>query len=393
MPPDPNRAELSAWLRLSLENVGPATACTLLSALGPSRSTRSGLGAPPARALARQLAAPMPADMQAQVERSLECRGAGPPHPDAGRSRLSAKPADHFRSAHPADGHGQAGLPARPGAGVGARSATPGGQENARLRPPSGIAWLARGQRTGPGHRRRARSALDAGAQGGGTVAVMGTGIDRIYPAATATRAPHRRAWRAGVRAAAGRGRAAAALSQAQPHRGRPARGVVVEAARQSGSLITAPGRRMRPRGLRHSGLHPFAAVARLPCADPPGREAGGDGAGHHRRAGRLAAAVAPGLARTGGLRRCPPIPCWKRWASIRCTWTPSRPAAAGHRTCKRSWSTGTGVGSRGSTTTLPALEARPRDTTHAPPPGRPAHAAGGKSAPCPHHASPQETA
>ena len=35
MPLTQTAAELSAWLRLSLEpNVGPATACTLLSALG-----------------------------------------------------------------------------------------------------------------------------------------------------------------------------------------------------------------------------------------------------------------------------------------------------------------------------------------------------------------------
>ena len=77
MPLTQTAAELSAWLRLSLEpNVGPATACTLLSALGlpeqiyAQRATALARHLP--EALARQLAAPMPADMQAQVERSLE---------------------------------------------------------------------------------------------------------------------------------------------------------------------------------------------------------------------------------------------------------------------------------------------------------------------------------
>src|SRR5690606_8150377 len=35
------------------------------------------------------------------------------------------------------------------------------------------------------------------------------------------------------------------------------------------------------------SRLDPLAVVARLPCADPPGRQAGRDGPGHHRRARR----------------------------------------------------------------------------------------------------------
>ena len=84
--------------------------------------------------------------------------------------------------------------------------------------------------------------ALDAGAQGGGTVAVMGTGIDRIYPARHRELA-HRIAAHGALVSELPLG--AGALPQHFPKRNRIvaglARGVlVVEAARQSGSLITA---------------------------------------------------------------------------------------------------------------------------------------------------------
>ncbi len=77
MPLTQSSSELAAWLRLSLEpGVGSATACTLLGALGlpeqiyAQRATALARHLP--EALARQLAAPMPAAMAAQVEQALE---------------------------------------------------------------------------------------------------------------------------------------------------------------------------------------------------------------------------------------------------------------------------------------------------------------------------------
>ena len=84
--------------------------------------------------------------------------------------------------------------------------------------------------------------ALDAGPGGAGTVAVMGTGIDRIYPARHRDLA-HRIAAHGALVSELPLG--TGALPQHFPKRNRIvaglARGVlVVEAARQSGSLITA---------------------------------------------------------------------------------------------------------------------------------------------------------
>ena len=197
--------------------------------------------------------------------------------------------------------------------------------------------------------------ALDAGAQGGGTVAVMGTGIDRIYPARHRELA-HRIAAHGALVSELPLG--TGALPQHFPKRNRIvaglARGVlVVEAARQSGSLITArlagecgrevfaiPGSIHSPlsRGC-HALIRQGAKL--VETAQDITDELGGSPL-PSRPASRAPAA-----------RRCPPIPCWKRWASIRCTWTPSRPAAARTSpTCKRSWSSWNWRrGSRGSTT------------------------------------------
>lgn len=84
--------------------------------------------------------------------------------------------------------------------------------------------------------------ALDAGPEGAGTVAVMGTGIDRIYPARHRDLA-HRIAAHGALVSELPLG--TGALPQHFPKRNRIvaglARGVlVVEAAKQSGSLITA---------------------------------------------------------------------------------------------------------------------------------------------------------
>src|SRR5690606_15635816 len=127
---------------------------------------------------------------------------------------------------------------------VGARSATPGGCDNARAfaRHLAGHGWcvvsgLAQGI-DAAAH----EGALQAGAQGAGTVAVMGTGIDRVYPARHRDLAHQIAAHGARVsELPLGMG----PLPHHFPRRNRLvaglARGVlVVEAARQSGSLITA---------------------------------------------------------------------------------------------------------------------------------------------------------
>lgn len=251
MPLTQSPSELAAWLRLSLEpNIGSATACTLLGALGlpeqiyAQRATALSRHLP--EALARQLAAPMPPEMAAQVESALEWVAAPGRHiltladPTYPQSLLTIAdpPILLYVAGDPAFLQGPSL------AVVGARNATPGGQENARAfaRHLAGHGWrvisgLALGI-DGAAH----EGALDAGPDGAGTVAVMGTGIDRIYPAKHRDLA-HRIAAHGALVSELPLG--TGALPQHFPKRNRIvaglARGVlVVEAARQSGSLITA---------------------------------------------------------------------------------------------------------------------------------------------------------
>ena len=123
----------------------------------------------------------------------------------------------------------------------------------------------------------------------GSTIAVVGTGLDRVYPArhrALAHRIAKRRP-AAVSEFALGTPPLAANFPQRNRIIAGLARGtLVVEAALQSGSLITArPGARSRARGVCDSRLDPLAAVARLPRPDQAGRQAGRHGAGHSRRA------------------------------------------------------------------------------------------------------------
>ncbi|MPT37439.1 MAG: DNA-protecting protein DprA [Achromobacter sp.] len=251
MPLTQSASELSAWLRLSLEpNIGSATACTLLSALGlpeqiyAQRATALSRHVP--EALARQLAAPMPAEMAAQVEAALEWAAepdrhiltlADPTYPQS-LLTIADPPILLYVAGDPAFLQGPSL------AVVGARNATPGGRENARAfaRHLAAHGWrvvsgLALGI-DGAAH----EGALDAGPEGAGTVAVMGTGIDRIYPARHRELA-HRIAAHGALVSELPMG--TGAQPQHFPKRNRIvaglARGVlVVEAARQSGSLITA---------------------------------------------------------------------------------------------------------------------------------------------------------
>jgi DNA processing protein len=127
---------------------------------------------------------------------------------------------------------------------VGARNASAGGIDNAQAfaRHLAAQGWcIASGLAMGidaAGH----RGALLAGPQGGGTVAVLGTGIDIVYPARNHQLA-HEIAEHGALVSELPLG--CPALPHQFPRRNRIvaglARGVlVVEAARQSGSLITA---------------------------------------------------------------------------------------------------------------------------------------------------------
>ncbi|ANN79826.1 DNA-processing protein DprA [Bordetella flabilis] len=243
--------ELAAWLRLSLEpGLGLVGAIALLRAAGmpdaiyAMRASALARHVPPE--LARQLGAAAPPDMAESIDRTLEWASldgrhivtlADPAYPSA-LLDTADPPLLLYVRGDPAFLTGAAL------AVVGARSATAGGMETARAfaRYLAGQGWrvvsgLAQGI-DAAAH----EGALDAGPRGAGTVAVMGTGIDVVYPPRHGALAERIAAHGAlvselplGTPARPGhfprRNRLVAGLS----------RGVlVVEAARQSGSLITA---------------------------------------------------------------------------------------------------------------------------------------------------------
>ncbi|HEY0296715.1 MAG TPA: DNA-processing protein DprA [Bordetella sp.] len=243
--------ELSAWLRLSLEpELGPSLAYALLSALGEPaqiydrRATELARHVP--QDLARQLAGAPPAEISQRIEATLRWVEAPERHiltlADPGYPQQLLTIADPPLLLYVAGNPAQL---SRPGlAVVGARHATPGGEENARafarhlaMQGWSVVSGLALGI-DGAAH----EGALAAGPDGAGTTAVMGTGIDRVYPAA------HRDlAYRIAAHGALVSELALGTGVQKFhfPKRNRLvaglARGVlVVEAAKQSGSLITA---------------------------------------------------------------------------------------------------------------------------------------------------------
>lgn len=251
MPLSHSVPELSAWLRLSLEpGIGPASAYTLLGAAGlPEHIYDMGVGAlmrcVPEN-LARQLAAPMTGECAEQIQRTLEWVQ------EPGRHILTlADPAYPQALLTVADPPlllyvtGKLEFLNGPAlAIVGARNATPGGQDNAKAfaRHLASHGWrvisgLAQGV-DAAAH----EGALDAGVSGAGTVAVMGTGIDRVYPAQHRELA-HRIAAHGALLSELPLG--LGALPHHFPRRNRLVAGLcqgvlVVEAAKQSGSLITA---------------------------------------------------------------------------------------------------------------------------------------------------------
>ncbi|AZY51242.1 DNA-processing protein DprA [Bordetella avium] len=251
MPLQHDPEELAAWLRLSLEpGVGPVTACGLLRAFGLPQALyaqrASALMRQVPQALASQLAAPPPPDMADRIARALEWAEAADHHlltladPGYPQALLSINdpPVLLYLKGRP-------DLLNRPAlAVVGARNATPMGAQNARAfaRHLAAHGWcvvsgLAQGI-DAAAH----EGALAAGSSGGGTIAVLGTGLDRVYPASNRQLA-HAIAANGALLSEFPLGTGAQAHHFPQRNRlvAGLARGVlVVEAARQSGSLITA---------------------------------------------------------------------------------------------------------------------------------------------------------
>lgn len=251
MPLSHSVPELTAWLRLSLEpGVGPATAYTLLSTAGlPEHIYDMGAAAlmrcVPDN-LAHQLAAPLSSECAEQIDHTLQwvqepgrhiLTLADPTYPQS-LLTVSDPPLLLYVTGKVEFLNGSAL------AIVGARNATPGGQDNAKAfaRHLAGHGWrvisgLAQGI-DAAAH----EGALEAGIAGAGTVAVMGTGIDRIYPAQHRELA-HRIAAHGALVSELPLG--TGALPHHFPRRNRLVAGLcqgvlVVEAAKQSGSLIRA---------------------------------------------------------------------------------------------------------------------------------------------------------
>lgn len=251
MPLTSTREELSAWIRLSLEpDLGPAQARTLLAAIGLPQD----IYALPATALAkhipselaRQLQRPPASDIQERIDRTLDWLEQPRHHiltladPNYPRALLDTYDPPLLLYAH-----GNTGLLANPSLGiVGARSATEGGLDNARAfaRHLAAQGWsIVSGLALGIDAAAH-EGALQAGLKGGSTIAVLATGIDIVYPARNRGLA-HQIAEHGLLITELPLG--TRALRFQFPKRNRLVAGLcqgilVVEAARQSGSLITA---------------------------------------------------------------------------------------------------------------------------------------------------------
>lgn len=258
------REELRAWLRLVLTpRVGPGTARTLLAALGSPQAVFEASPAALAALVSKREATELarePADLDAQLNATLAWLGASPTLASGQPARQvlslgdAAYPATLLEAADPPlllFAQGRLALLSAPAvAVVGSRSPSAQGQDNARAFAQAlsaagvtVVSGLARGV-DGAAH----EGALDGcpavypGMRPGSTIAVVGTGLDRVYPKAHQALA-HRIAEQGLLLSEftlgtpplppnfPKRNRIVAALSRGT---------LVVEAALQSGSLITA---------------------------------------------------------------------------------------------------------------------------------------------------------
>ncbi len=243
--------ELGAWIRLSLEpGLGPAEARNLLAAVGLPQDiyalSATALGKFLPSDLARQLKQAAGGDVQEAIENTLQWLK----HP--GHHLLTlADPAypPALLDIHDPPlllyANGNLAHLAKPViAIVGARSASAAGMDNAQAfaRHLAEQGWcIASGLASGIDAAAH-EGALQAGPEGGSTIAILGTGIDIVYPAQNLELA-HRIAREGVLISEFPLG--TRALPYRFPKRNRLvagiARGVlVVEAAKQSGSLITA---------------------------------------------------------------------------------------------------------------------------------------------------------
>lgn len=243
--------ELASWIRLSLEpGLGPAQARALLAVAGlPHDIYASSIGQ-----LTRLLPVPLAQQLKsAPAGETLSAIDATVKWLDHPQHHLLTL-ADPAYPRSLLDTHdpplllyvnGALPLLARPAiAIVGARSATVAGTDNARAfaRYLAEHGWtITSGLALGIDAAAH-EGALTAGTQGGGTIAVLGTGIDIVYPARNRDLA-HRIAAEGALVSEFPLG--TRAMPYQFPKRNRLVAGLsrgvlVVEAARQSGSLITA---------------------------------------------------------------------------------------------------------------------------------------------------------
>src|SRR3990167_6325101 len=252
-----SRDELAAWLRLLLTpGVGPEHARRLLSAFGLPEAvfeqSIDALSAVVSGRIAQSLQTP-PDDLEPQLERLMAWLASSP---DRHVLTLADPrfPSDLLQMADPplllyVQGHPEALCHPRRLAIVVSRNPTPQGETNAR------------------------QFAFALGQAGVCVVSGLALGVDG---------AAHTGALDAGAPTVA----VAGPLPDAQPHH---RRAVARHAGGGSGGAVGLPdhrtaGGRAGARGVRHPRVHPRTAVARLPCADPAGRQAGGVGAGHSGR-------------------------------------------------------------------------------------------------------------
>ncbi len=257
------REELAAWLRLLLTpHLGPATARQLLAAFGlPQQLFDAGTQALLALLPPRQVEAlrTLPPGLEAQVDATLDWLAAGDPAAAAAPTRrvLTLADADYPPALLQAEdpplllfvmgaplAAGPIPWPSRALAVVGSRNPTPQGVQTARqfARSFAGGGWtVVSGLALGIDAAAH-EGALDASPAGMATIAVVGTGLDRVYPRSHHALA-HRIAQQGLLVSEYLLG--TPPLRENFPRRNRLIAGLsrgtlVVEAALQSGSLITA---------------------------------------------------------------------------------------------------------------------------------------------------------